>query len=517
MGDPTAESAAKARLDRHVSVSFASQASYPSTPPFHPAHPYPEYPFAGQLGSEPNSAYDAARESLHLLGLDRENYGTPAWNPLGEIVRPGDCVLLKPNFVKESRTDVLSEWIQVITHGSVIRAVADYVYIALRGHGRIIVADGPQTDSDFDAIRELTGLRVLQDFYRQSAGFQLEVYDLRNEHWIERDGVYVDRERLAGDPAGTVAADLGARTHLSDIGSNKYYGAFYDIEETNRHHSNGHHEYAFCLTPLLADVVIHLPKLKTHKKCGVTINLKGLVGLNGNKNWLPHYIFGTPKNKGDQFADPSVVHAIENALVRWAKKLLLGDSWVARVVARKLKSHAYGVFGKTSNTVRSGNWYGNDTVWRMALDLAAVLTFADADGRLHDSPQRRFFSVVDGIIAGEGNGPMEADALPTGIIVSGSSPVSVDAVCARLMGFDYRKLPIIANAFRPTPWPFVQHRYDEIRVFSNRSDVDTALLSDPTRRIFQFRPHFGWVGRIELPTEAASSTTPAKTLASVQD
>src|SRR5436853_340924 len=39
------------------------------------------------------------RESLHLLRLDEANYGTAAWNPLGELISPGNRVLIKPNFV----------------------------------------------------------------------------------------------------------------------------------------------------------------------------------------------------------------------------------------------------------------------------------------------------------------------------------------------------------------------------------------------------------------------------------
>ena len=54
-------------------------------------------------------------------------------------------------------------------------------------------------------------------------------------------------------------------------------------------------------TALQSDVFINLPKLKTHKKVGVTLNLKNLVGINGNKNWLPHYAIGSPEENGDQF------------------------------------------------------------------------------------------------------------------------------------------------------------------------------------------------------------------------
>ena len=51
-----------------------------------------------------------------------------------------------------------------------------------------------------------------------------------------------------------------------------------------------------------ADVVINLPKLKTHKKTGVTISLKNMVGINGYRNCLPHHTIGTPDASGDEFA-----------------------------------------------------------------------------------------------------------------------------------------------------------------------------------------------------------------------
>jgi uncharacterized protein (DUF362 family) len=79
------------------------------------------------------------------------------------------------------------------------------------------------------------------------------------------------------------------------------YGASYDMEETNTRHAGTRHEYLLCRTPMEADVFINLPKLKTHKKVGVTCALKNLVGINANKNWLPHHTEGTPEQGGDQF------------------------------------------------------------------------------------------------------------------------------------------------------------------------------------------------------------------------
>ena len=54
--------------------------------------------------------------------------------------------------------------------------------------------------------------------------------------------------------------------------------------------------------------------------------------------------------------------------------------------------------------------------------------------------------VVDGLVAMEGNGPLIGTPREMGVIVAGRSPVSVDALCARLMGFDPREIPHIAKA-----------------------------------------------------------------------
>ena len=57
---------------------------------------------------------------------------------------------------------------------------------------------------------------------------------------------------------------------------------------------DGRNEYLLSETVLSADLVVNLPKLKTHKKTGVTLALKNLVGINGDKNLLPHHCVGSP-------------------------------------------------------------------------------------------------------------------------------------------------------------------------------------------------------------------------------
>ena len=119
---------------------------YPTRAPFHPSEPYPEWPDR-PVGDEDNPSYRAVRRCLLELGLDAAHAGTPAWNPLGEIVRPGEKVVIKPNLVAHRNTGErsygLTDTDSLVTHGSVIRATLDYVARALDGRGRIVIGDCP--------------------------------------------------------------------------------------------------------------------------------------------------------------------------------------------------------------------------------------------------------------------------------------------------------------------------------------------------------------------------------------
>jgi uncharacterized protein (DUF362 family) len=54
-------------------------------------------------------------------------------------------------------------------------------------------------------------------------------------------------------------------------------------------HHPGVHQYLVAKEVIEADIIINLPKLKTHRKAGVTCALKNLIGINGNKEYLPHH------------------------------------------------------------------------------------------------------------------------------------------------------------------------------------------------------------------------------------
>jgi uncharacterized protein (DUF362 family) len=432
--------------------------------------------------------------------MDGNRWEGEDWNPLGGVVHPGDTIVLKPNLVRDFRETQTGHDDCLITHGSVIRAILDYAWIALQGRGRLIIADAPQNDADFGEIRRITGLDEIQAFYREHAGFDVEVYDLRREKARKIDGVIVGHEPLHGDPAGYVKVNLGENSAFAEVEHlcQLLYGSEYDTREIRAHHQSGVHEYLVSRTLLQADCVISIPKLKTHKKTGITVCMKNLVGINGNKNWLPHHREGTPSRGGDQYAEDRFKHHLEQQVVAGFKRVfpLLGP--LRRRIAKPLKALGSRVFGDTNvDTVRSGNWYGNDTTWRMVLDLNRVLVYADAEGRLHDRPMRRLFALVDGIVGGEGNGPLDATPKPIGVILAGANPVAVDLVSARVMGFDYLRMPLLARAFEAHPLPLTGFTYGEVGCVSENPAFQ-GWLPTVLGLGMSFVPHFGWRGHIEI-------------------
>ncbi len=492
--------------DRRVAVARTPRARYPDTPPFHPGVRYPEAPF-DDVGSEPNEAYDAVRRGFRLAGFDATRFGSAKWNPLSSFVRPGDKVLLKPNLVKEGHPRDPEGWRYVMTHGSVIRAVADYVALALGGRGRIWLADAPQTDSSWARIVGQLKLDEIAAYYA-SRGVDFELVDLRRQEWKHQDGVILDRLDLEGDPRGYVAFDLGSESEFAGhAGEGRYYGADYATSEVNAHHASGRHEYLVSGSAIRADVFINLPKMKTHKKTGITCNLKNLVGINGDKNWLPHHTEGDPASGGDEIPESTLRRRIERRGVRFLRAIALRFPYVGPRLFLRAKRLGKTAFGDTETVVRSGNWYGNDTTWRMCLDLNKVLLYGRQDGSLAPplaGNRKRYLSVVDGIVGGDGSGPMNPDPVEAGVVLVGTDPAVVDAVCAVLMGFDLDRLPVVRQAFLSRGRPITTVDRADIDVVSDLEAWNGPLGALPPETLFRFRAHFGWKGNVEAAFRAGS-------------
>ena len=399
-----------------------------------------------------------------------------------------DAVLFKPNLIHH-RHLTGGDYSAVVTQPEVLDLawrIADTLSLG----GPRSVADAPQGDANFETILKRTGL----DRWGDERGVRL--VDLRSVRYEGRRDVVVKRHALPGDPAGAVRVNLGRMSAFHGVEGRTFYGADYDIEYTNAHHAGDRHEYLFSGTALESGIVFNLPKLKTHKKAGVTLSMKNLVGLNADKNLLPHYSLGTPLDGGDAYVDSAAQQRFEARLLRSVKPMLRRSA-IASHAAGLLKPLARRVLGDTLEIVRSGNWWGNDTVWRMIVDLNRILLYARPDGSLGDSPQRRTLVLVDGIVAGNGNGPEAPDPLRTNIVIAGVDFVAVDIVATTFMGFDYRLVPHLAHAVDPHPLPLTTVDVDKLTIESNVAEWSRNLWEIDPDSMFRFTPHFGWRGHIE--------------------
>ena len=66
------------------------------------------------------------------------------------------------------------------------------------------------------------------------------------------------------------------------------------------------------------------------------------------------------------------------------------------------------------------------------------------------------------------------------------------------MGFDWRKLKMLVGAFNVSRKKIVAFEHDEICVVSNDASKQKTLGEYRKDDGFAFKPHFGWVGAVEL-------------------
>ena len=166
---------------------------YPKNKNFRPSKMYPEYPFQEICNDECNYVYDMVRDGLRMMGYDNSNFGTNAWNPLGDIIHPGDKVLIKPNLVMDRNLSGNGEEC-LYTHPSVVAALIDYTYIALKGQGEIIVGDAPVQECDFEKLIKESGYENLIKYY-MSKNINIRLIDFRELKSIKKNGVNYQTEK----------------------------------------------------------------------------------------------------------------------------------------------------------------------------------------------------------------------------------------------------------------------------------------------------------------------------------
>jgi uncharacterized protein (DUF362 family) len=489
---------------------------YPDAPPYDPAALFPEYPFGpGDLAAG-NRVYGAVRDTLALAGLDAERFGSPDWNPLGELVAPGGTVMIKPNWVRHYHLrdeDLFS----LITHPSVLRPLVDYAYRAVGDTGRIWIMDAPLFDTDFAELSRKCRLEEFQAELRRR-GVPLTIGDLRSLVVRTHNGVIIGREYREVWESEGVEFDLADRSEFIELGPTlqNVFGSDYDRRVTQGFHvrrqdGSQRHCYRISRRVLDADLVISVPKLKTHKKTGVTLNIKNMIGINTDKNYIPHYRVGAPAEGGDEFPDANGrVHRLRRRMVRHAVDVGLGrlgrlGSRAAHAfmsvllpVARRGRERRSGrrldpidIFYQSvqGDVERTGNWWGNDTCWRCGIDINRVLRYGRADGSLAPTEQRRYLSLVDGVVGGEDDGPLAPTPRPEGVLLAGFDAVRVDTVAVQLMGLDPGRVRDLRRARQGGPLPLTDPGVST-SVASNYRDWQGGIAPGTD---LGFKPHPNWV------------------------
>ncbi len=483
-------------------------AHYSHQPPFHPSDAFPEW--AGSpLSREDNPAYRAVRKVFLYMNLDTGNYGSPSWNPLARLVTPGCRCVLKPNLVREmnpgNERNCLAGADCLITHGSITRAVLDYVAKAMNGAGTVLIADAPVQGCDWDTVVKVSGLDSIVKYARATwPRLEVDLVDLRLRRVIKNGGavsrIFTDRD--FGERYREI--DLAEDSLLAPLAAKdcQFGVSQYSPYRMQRVHTSTVNKYLLSDAVLNADVLINLPKMKTHQKAGMTGALKNLVGINGHKDYLPHFRYGCPAKGGDEYENGNSLWKL-----RWA---ISHQEWEAqrgweRVLWSKIGiliqvfSYKWGLVRRERWAMGAGSWYGNDTLWRTILDINRALFYYDRARKIMGLKPWggiRYLAILDGLVGGDGQGPLEPDPVPSGIVMAAHNPVALDTVQSALMGFDFFRIPQLASAYQMRSRPLASFVPEEIQIVGegepqSLADIGLAGLWR------KFKPPRGWLNHIE--------------------
>lgn len=350
----------------------------------------------------------------------------------------GKSVLLKPNWVlhEEKPTDKVC----LCTHENFI--IATLIEILSLQPKKVLIADAPVNICKWDCLlsKEFQNrIKELEKEYGISIAlkdFRRTISDLKNNK-IQNDRVSMDEY---------IIFDVGSESYLEEITTdeNRFRITNYNPDRMKEVHHKGTHKYCITRDFFDYDVVITLPKIKTHKKAGFTNALKILIGINGDKEYLPHHRLGALNNGGDCYKERNFFSSMSEWFSDQANKHLGGWLYKPLVYAKIF-------FWKMSRAERgmdlSASWYGNDTIWRTVLDIQKIAQYGritpSGEGVIEKKKQRNVYSLCDGIIAGQGNGPLTPDPLALGVVAFSDNPYLMDTVGGMLLGLNVDKVPLL--------------------------------------------------------------------------
>ena len=483
--------------DLRVATASARRMDYPAAPFSPAARPTwaGRLPYELEVSGAGSGVYEAVVDVV--AGL----CGDGAAGPLTGALPAGGRVVIKPNLVLDQHPLGAPGTECTITHASLIRPLIDMV-LAARPDAHITICDVPLQSARWSVMLERGGYDQLIAFYSER-GVRIDLLDLRREIAVMNQyNVIVERIRAERDPLGYAPVNLGTSSALQEVIDHfdKFRITDYGRNTVQVHHNPERNEYLLPRTVLAADLFINVPKLKTHRKSGLTCAMKNLIGINGDKSWIAHHRAGPQRSGGDEFERFRMKQYATwhtwNFLKQHRTTLPLA------VLAKKLY-YALVTRGRTIEEMKmsadiddlmEGSWHGNDTIWRCIADLNHVIFHARMDGSLAATPQRRYLAVVDAVIAGEGEGPMQNTPKPLGLVFGGCNPIAVDHAAAHIMGFDPARIASISGSARMGQFPYAaSYARGELEWVDGEPDVTP------------FKPNRTWAGQIERELAAAEA------------
>lgn len=352
-------------------------------------------------------------------------------------------VLLKPNWVKQPFRQY--DDICLCTHNNFILAVLELVL--KRNPASVLIGDAPIQGCYWERLVSKEFMERIQGL---SGKFNIPVA-IKDFRRVFFDTVTNKLDDQRNPLSNYLIFDVGKKSYLEPItvpGKKIFRVSQYNPDKFTDTHGPGMHKYCIIKELFNADVVISLPKIKTHQKTGITCALKNIVGFNGDKDFLPHHRIGGTKMGGDSYPG-------KNRVRYWAELAMDNAN-------RNMGNFWYRVWFKISTTLWAlsfpgkehqwhAAWYGNDTTWRMVMDLNLIVNYGKPDGSLADIPQRLLYSFCDGIVGGQGDGPLSPDPLNLGVMSFTDDSATNDICMATMMGLPLEKLPLLTAAKLFTP------------------------------------------------------------------
>jgi len=455
---------------------------------FNPSYKYPEYLWGEkELSTSINTIYDMVRCALFGIGLDKENYNKPNWNPLGKLIRPGNNILIKPNLIISdndliySRTDNC-----IVTHPSIIRPLIDYILIATKKECNITIGESASPGCDIERLINGLGFDRLIEFYRKK-NINIKFKDFRLVKLYKHKYIYGD---LKDNYKIINLKESSAFYNL--LQNDKRFGnPDWGVRRVVPHFNKYKCEYVIPNEILESDVIISVPKIKTHCKTLLTAALKNSFGMVAHKDWLPHYMEGSIEEGGDEYIKKNIYRKLITHFLFKIRYLSESSAlnYYFFILLSRIAFKLISIICNEDNFY-FGSFYGNDTLHRAISDINKIIFYADKNGKIKNVMQRKCFYCGDMIIGGEGEGPLKCKPRKSGIIIVGFNPIFFDIAVANIMGYEINKIKIIQKLLEDPFWLNFSDKNNYI-FYSNYNSWNN--VSEIKRNIsLNYEPPYGW-------------------------